>query len=501
MTTAGPTGLRGDGDSRVSDLLTLRDAQLLIAALTPLVALLALVLTLYRPRAALAACCAVFLLAGTKFRMRDPQALVGGDIDGQVMFELVLFSAVILIALRNALRLRPALLRPGGTELLLSGYVGLALASVIWATYVNITAVRAVQLAILLLFAVVAVRILTPQRLLKVLLASVVSYVLILSGLVFMFPHGAGGPHWTSPRPRFCWFAEHPLTAATHAGSALILLLAFTLFDPARRKDSPLRQMPTWLMIGILAGVLLLTRSRAALLATTAATLILFVRAFIIGAHAVRTKLSMAFVLLWTGLVSGMLLQQLGRPDPTQSRLGGFFMRGQTLDELATLSSRDLIWKEVLVLFAEQPLVGYGYLGSRVLLLDKISWAGDGHFHLAESLMNLGGVGTALIFLPIVFLLLSSSFFLFRSDGPDVKYRAAIAAGTIFLLLNGMSTPGFAGPPTYEVLLFFILAVVNQHLPLPGARLAPRAAAPGTVPWAPPAGGFSPGARLGAAPP
>jgi hypothetical protein len=33
-------------------------------------------------------------------------------------------------------------------------------------------------------------------------------------------------------------------------------------------------------------------------------------------------------------------------------------------------------------------------------------------------------------------------------------------------VINSMSTPGFAGPPTYEVLIFFIFVLVNGHLNL-----------------------------------
>lgn len=445
-------------------VLTPRDVQVLVVAAMPIMVIIGVVVITYRPRTALLWCCAVLLLAGTKFRTRDAQALIGGDVDRQVVFELALFAIVAAIALRNALRYPPSLFRPTGTEMLLGGYVALALVSVLWATHLNITAVRSVQLAVLFLFSVIAVRVLTPKVLLRVLMISVVAYVVVLASLVLLFPGFAAGRHWWVEPARFAWFGVHPLMVAMYAGSALVLLLAFTLFGSRERAPYLYRNALLWTLVTALAGVVLATRSRAALLAIVAAVLVLLVRKFIVGHGVTRSRLSIAFVLAWCGLSMFLLLQQLVRADPASSRLGSFFMRGQTVEALRGLNGRDLIWAEVTALFAEQPLVGYGYLSSRVLLLEKIPWAGDGHFALAESLMNVGGVGTALLFIPLTYLLMSGSYFLFRGRDSELKHRAAIVSGTVFILLNSMSTPGFAGPPTFEVLLFFVFVLVNGHL-------------------------------------
>lgn len=450
----------------MSGLLTPRVLSLLIATLGSALVVVGVVIALYRPRTAVASCCALLLLAGTKFRGRDAQALIGGDVDRQVIYELVLFCAVALVALRAGLRLRRSEVRPVGMEVLLTGYVGLALLSVLWATNLNITAVRSGQLAILLLFSLIAVRLLGPKALLRTLMATVVCYVLVLAALVPLFPGFAAGRHfWVHPR-RFSWFGVHPLMVAMYAGSALILLLAFTLFASPDRRRNLYRQAATWLAIAALGIIVVLTRSRAALLATTAAVQVLLLRKFIVGRGATRSTLSMMLVLLWSGLVAALVMQQLMRDNPMTSRLGTLFMRGQTMEALRGLNGRDLIWAEVVRLFADQPVLGYGYLASRVLLLEKIPWAGDGHFALAESLMNVGGLGTALVFLPLVHLLATGTYFLFRGPDSALRYRAAVTAATVFTLINSMSTPGFAGPPTFEVLLFFVLVLVNGHLNL-----------------------------------
>jgi O-antigen ligase len=447
-------------------LLSPGDLLIVIAAATPVAIVLGAAITLYRPRVGLLACCMLLLLAGTKFRARDAQALIGGDIDGQVIYELALFSTVAVIAVRNALRYRPSWFRPVGMEMLLGGYVALALLSVLWATHLNITAVRSLQLAILFAFSVISVRILGPQGLLRALMVSVISYVLVLATMVLLFPGFAAGRHWWVEPARFAWFGVHPLMVAMYAGSALILLLAFALFGARERQPYLFRDAAVGMVILALAAVVGATRSRAALLAISAAILVLLVRKFLVGPGASRSRLSMALVFAWGGVVVAFFVQQLVRADPTASRLGSFFMRGQSVEALRGLNGRDLIWAEVVTLFSEQPLVGYGYLASRVLLLEKIPWAGDGHFALAESLMNVGGLGTALIFIPLVYLLVSGTYFLFRSTDSELKYRAAVVAGTVFIVINSMSTPGFAGPPTYEVLIFFIFVLVNGHLNL-----------------------------------
>ena len=49
--------------------------------------------------------------------------------------------------------------------------------------------------------------------------------------------------------------------------------------------------------------------------------------------------------------------------------------RGQTVEQLMTLTGRIELWKGVIPLIEDRYLVGYGYLGSRALLLSVMPWA------------------------------------------------------------------------------------------------------------------------------
>src|SRR5262245_12989829 len=177
--------------------------------------------------------CAFFLvmLAETKFRMRDPAALLAGDVDSQIVFELSLYGIMLFVVFMNVLSSAYRTAKLTLVEGVLGGYVLLVLCSACWAADFRITAVRGVQLCLLYALCVVGLRVLGPQRLLRTLTASVVVYVLLFALLAVVFPW-ANGTRLTQTThiSRFTWFALHPLTTAAYAGTASLFLVAEGLF-------------------------------------------------------------------------------------------------------------------------------------------------------------------------------------------------------------------------------------------------------------------------------
>ncbi len=116
-----------------------------------------------RPVQALITAVVLLLLAGTKFRLRSATSSIAGELDAQVVFELALYAAVgaiALVATRSAAFQR----RPiTGAETFLALYVAVALSSVGWSLTPLLTAVKSVQLAVLLLLCVVATRIIGAE--------------------------------------------------------------------------------------------------------------------------------------------------------------------------------------------------------------------------------------------------------------------------------------------------------------------------------------------------
>src|SRR5437762_1076985 len=222
---------------------------------------------LLRPQKALLFSFFLIMLADTKFRIRDPNALLSGDIDSQIIFELGLHSLVALITLANLPSIPLRRLKPTPMELVLLGYIALALVSALWSCTFRITAVRGVQLWVFYAFCFVAVRVLGPPAVLRILPVTAVLYVLLCSVLAFAFSW-ASSMHLsqTSGLQRFSWFAVHPSIAAAYAATAAIFIISEALFaqDSWRRR---FMGFPRWSYLIPLVLILIVTRSRGQLIA------------------------------------------------------------------------------------------------------------------------------------------------------------------------------------------------------------------------------------------
>jgi hypothetical protein len=247
-----------------------------IAALNPVVlgaiviilgVVLVAIFLLLHTRTALTFSFFLVMLAETRFRSRDPNALLSGDIDVQVAFELFLYGLILLCILVNINSNRIQYRRFTLIEQILFGYVVLAIVSSCWSYDPRITAVRGIQLLILYMLCFWAVRVLGSKRVLRILAITIIFYVLLCSfmALAISWPN----THIRGVE-RFSWFSVHPIQAASYTGTALIFIIAEVLFAPSswRRR---IMGLPVWLYLIPLGLILLATRSRGALIAVVLA--------------------------------------------------------------------------------------------------------------------------------------------------------------------------------------------------------------------------------------
>lgn len=434
----------------------------------------AALLVALQPQKALACTFFLVMLAETKFRMRDPAALLAGDVDSQILFELGLYGIMLLVVVTNFLSSAYRPLKPTFVEGMLGGYVLLALLSAFWAADVRITMVRGGQLLILFALCVVALRVLGCQPMLRLLTVSTVCYVLLFTLIALVFPW-ANGTRFTQGTniPRFTWFALHPISTAAYAGLATLLLAAEGLFAP-RTWRRRLVGIPIWVAIVPLLLVLLATRSRGAIFAflvtLTALGCRKYVNAWVVAGIAYGTLTLLAIMLGLGVSATSWLHYLLGDDIPFMA----FFLRGQAMDEFLSLSGRTELWQSVHDLFLSRPLLGYGYLASRTMLLKVLPWAGEAHNALAESLLDVGVLGTVLLWWALISAFLSSLLATLRTTGVGGWQHASIFGALLFLLLHSMVDAAFAGAPGYQVLLLFAAAVAHNRLqhdlwPLVGA--------------------------------
>ncbi|MBI4641064.1 MAG: O-antigen ligase family protein [Candidatus Tectomicrobia bacterium] len=426
-----------------------------------------------QPQKALMLSFFLVILANTKFRLRDAGALLTGDIDDQIIFELALYGAILLITLINLRSIPRRHLKPSSTELVLFGYVVLALASSLWSYEFRITAVRGMQLSILYALCFVAVRVLGPQEVLRMIAVSVIPYVLLCSLMAFMFPWASGTVFTHGTRlERFSWFSVHPILAATYTATAVIFITSEAFFAQGswRRR---IMGLPLWLYLIPLGFILIATRSRGPLLAFVAAVSMLWVIRYVspwIAGFTGYAVITLSAISLSAGFYSPSEAVEdlIGSGNP----LIAFLLRGQTSDSLLSLSGRTELWQNAYGLFLERPILGYGYIASRSVLLGVIPWAGHAHNAFIETLLDLGVIGTALLWFALGKTLLSSLGQASRTADRAVWHQASILGVLLFLLFNSSIDATFAGAPGYQLLLLFASIFAYEGLKLTARSLS-----------------------------
>lgn len=429
-----------------------------VAATVGAIAVAALVLVW--PRAALQLAFFLILVATTKFRERDAMALLSGDFDSQVIFEVLCYAGAMLAILVN---LVPALRRGRAfpltrTDLLLGGYVLLALGSVAWSVHAQVTVGRAVQLATLYLLCAVSIRRLGPARTLATLAGAVVTYVLLATAMATFFPWA----HHQHPGEQFAWFAVHPIDTATFAGSAAMIVLAGVMYAPDVWRR-PLRRLALWAALLICTAVLLAAHARAPLFAFAAAACALWVRQHLRPRTAV---LALGVMVLFAGAGLAIVASSYGDTTATQD-LGNpiviYVLRGQSGEEFLGLSGRIELWDHVTSLVRERPFIGHGYVASRSILLERFPWAGTSHGALPEVLLNLGLAGAILLGM-VLLRGLAAALARMGARGPDTWGEAVVLGSLVFLVVLAVANDSFAGAPGYEVLVFLAVAMAQPHL-------------------------------------
>jgi len=141
-----------------------------------------------------------------------------------------------------------------------------------------------------------------------------------------------------------------------------------------------------------------------------------------------------------------------------------FLFRGQRAEDVETLNGRAELWEGALTLLREQPVFGYGYQGSRRLLLDILPWAGHAHNAMIEALLDLGVLGATLIWLPVGVCFFRGVVKGGHDPGVQSWCRAVILGVVSFMVVNSMGDASFAGTPSFDVFLMMGCILVQERL-------------------------------------
>ena len=413
-----------------------------------------------QPMIALKVCFFLLLVGQIKFRWRDPSAALSNNVDAQVMFELGMYGLVLFISLVNYLDLVRLPQRLSRNEGMLLLYVVLAFLSIGWSVARNITAVRAVQLAILYFYCFCAVRRLGPAGLLRNLGLTILLGVLLLAAMAATLPfaNGTRVAHtltdfsW-SEGARFTWFAEQPINAGAETGAAIVFLFCCAAYFREGWK-ARFFKIPLWAFLPPLALVLAATRARGPLFATIVGVLILSLRR-----HVQLRLVSWVAVIAGLTLLLGALnantnaLTEPGVLADSPNAIVQFILRGQSVSDFTSMSGRSGLWEAEESLFARHPIFGYGYVASRGVLLHILPWAGEAHNALGETALDLGFVGVLILWVPLMMSFLQS---LLRRDPYHSDWNGAVVAALLaFMLVDGISESGFTGAVSYLSIVLF----------------------------------------------
>lgn len=407
-----------------------------------------------RPKVSWGLCLLLVFLAATKFRDRDPLAAVRGELDAQIVFELATYLAICLaIVAIGTTRRRdlgprewPASLR------CCAAFCLIAALSTFWSGSAALTLVRSFQLTVLFTLALMGLRLFDAEAVVRLFSRALVGYVLVAS-LLTVVVMATVGLERLDRTEEFALFLDHPIQLAAYSGLAALLLTAECLH--AQRSTFWVLGMTVVALLLVL--LLVLTRRRTPLIAL-----------LLVGAALVATRLFRVRLLRMVGLGVGLGLLVLvvvnrtalfsrwteyAANNPTLNR---FFLREQTPEQVEGLSGRVQMWAKARRTFAESPLVGHGYQGSRAQLLDIGTWVGQAHNGYLQLLLDVGMVGALLLLFPMVtgtVRLLSIA-----GGGQQHWWASALGGAGLFVALHSLTSPSFAGNPGPETLLAFIIA-------------------------------------------
>lgn len=395
---------------------------------------------------------AALLVAGTKFRIRDADASLAGVLDAQILLELGLYAAIAVLIAALWIGGRGERRRPTRIEALSLGYAAIAILSSAWSLAPALTLVRGAQLAIVVVLAITATRVLTPWEAMQRVFAAVGTFVLICAALAATLPFASGSfVYPDGGTTRFAWFAVHPIEAGTLAAIGALGVLSMIIFKPAPQTPRPLG-LPLPLAAGALIIVLIATASRGPLLAFLGGSAILILMRVDLRLRAALALTGVAALLaiVAAGPAVADAIASVADSDTAVSRV---VFRGQTADEVIALNGRLDLWDDLRPAIADRPLFGYGYQASRSVLLDTAAWAAYAHNALLQGLLDLGVIGT-LVLLSIVAVGLWAAI-----SVPSPSLRGAIAGLMALLVLTSISSESFAGAPGIELLLLMLCAL------------------------------------------
>lgn len=408
----------------------------------------------------------VLLLLASKLdvRVRDPSLAVQGVVDTQILVELAIWAIVGAWAAGRLLRSHRWLMEgfPGQLGPALKWYVPIGLMSLVSALLLRgsaLTVVRAAQLLVLLALAVLVQRDVRQGRAHVVDVWTAAARVLVgavlgLMVLGYLLPQVTSGYETYYGFARYRLLQMHPIGTAQLLGLAVVACAADLLLKV--RRPSGTEQTLLLLAALVLSAGLWATKARGAMVATVVAVLVLVL---------LSSQLRRRGALLLAGAALAVPVASGALDDALRTTL----LRGQSEEELLSLTGRTELFGYAWQLFTERPVSGWGYLATRDIFLERFPWAGESHNAVVDIALSLGLIGLTLYLGLLVTATMSLRHGLQRNDA--ARELAVVGTALLtWLLLDGVGSDSYGGAIGPGLVALVLVVLISDDVRTPRHR-------------------------------
>jgi exopolysaccharide production protein ExoQ len=302
-----------------------------------------------------------------KLRRRASDQAISGSADPFIVIELGIYLAVGCYLL---VRLRPTM-RHHIVLVWMAGYLLAAAASTLYAPFPVFALVRGVQLVVILLALLQFVQdadLAVMRRLLHGYVVLVTASIGI--GLAYVAPQTG------EQLGRFTWLYTHSVVAGAMLAASVVIL--FGMWLTHRTAGLPWVRWAYGLLLVVHIVALLQTRTRGSIGSAMVAMVV--VTLLWLDAKGARDLFIAASVFVT------LVVLTVAQP------ILAYLLRNSDFEQLASLNRRTDLWAMAIEMFAERPLIGFGFTSTRGLFLERTS-LGGAHNAFVNVLVDLGLIG------------------------------------------------------------------------------------------------------------
>jgi len=366
----------------------------------------------------------LLFVSNIKPTTRDAREAMTGSASVDNLIELGVYGLIAAGCIAALARHRHSPTRSAGV-MMLTSFGLLAVASAAWSSVPVFSVVRGSQIIVVALLTIVSVE--AWRSKLRDVVADWIriwqGYAIVVMALVVF------GVLMGPSESRFRWPGTEPIIVGSYLALAAVVVLSMLLERGWRFPRPKLALMSVLVVVFVTFMLVNTTRSTLA--------------GFAVGAIAVYlTRSARRLDLRWlivpfaglAGAIAAILYSDA---------LASYVLRGQSVEQFATLSDRTAIWSTAWEQASNHLVFGGGYGAGRVLFLDLFEWAGSAHSLWAELLVDLGLIGAALGLGLLLWSISGAVSLQTRAPGPIGSASLGVLLTTA---IAGLAETGFAFP-------------------------------------------------------